>query len=47
MKEYILPPLDAEPEIVADAVHTWKIEEWRNLEKKEHGPVFTAGGSPW
>jgi ubiquitin carboxyl-terminal hydrolase 7 len=47
MKELVLPPLLDQPEILADAVHTWNIEDWRSLGKKEHGPVFKAGGFPW
>jgi ubiquitin carboxyl-terminal hydrolase 7 len=47
MKELVLPPLVEEPPIIADAVHTWHIEGWRSLAKKEHGPVFEAGGHPW
>lgn len=47
MRELVLPPLLEEPEIIADGVHTWHIEGWRNLEKKEHGPVFNVGGYPW
>lgn len=47
MKELVLPPLVEEPPIIADAVYTWHIEGWRRLSKKEHGPVFEAGGHPW
>lgn len=47
MKEHVLLPLEAQPPIIAEAVHTWHIEKWRNLAKKEHGPIFDAGGYPW
>lgn len=47
MKELVLPPLLEEPRILDDAVDTWTIENWRNLSKREHGPVFQAGGFPW
>lgn len=47
MKAEVLPPLIDQPPIVADAVHTWTIEEWHSLPKKHHGPVFEAGGFPW
>ena len=47
MKELVLPPLVEEPKILDDVVNTWKIESWRDLSKKEHGPVFYAGGFPW
>lgn len=47
LKELVLPPLPEEPPILEDAVHTWSIEAWNSLSKKEHGPVFEAGGHPW
>ncbi|KAL2264287.1 hypothetical protein VTK26DRAFT_7892 [Humicola hyalothermophila] len=47
MKELVLPPLVEEPRILEDQVHTWTVEGWRTLSKKEHGPVFHAGGYPW
>ena len=47
MKELVLLPLVEEPKILDDVVNTWKIESWRDLSKKEHGPVFYAGGFPW
>lgn len=47
MKSVVLPRLIEDPEILADAVHTWHIEGWTELSRKEHGPVFEAGGNPW
>ncbi|CAJ2508114.1 Uu.00g093000.m01.CDS01 [Anthostomella pinea] len=47
MKEIVLPPLLEEPRILEDVVDTWTVEKWRSLPKKEHGPVFYAGGFPW
>ncbi|KAK3501559.1 hypothetical protein B0T13DRAFT_446675 [Neurospora crassa] len=47
MKEHVLPALIDEPPILEDQVHTWEIRGWRNLNKKEHGPIFHAGGFPW
>lgn len=47
MKSVVLPRLVEDPEILADAVHTWHIENWTELPRKEHGPVFEAGGNPW
>lgn len=47
MKEVVLPPLLEEPKIVDDVVDTWTVEGWRSLSKKEHGPIFEAGGFPW
>ncbi|KAM7196423.1 ubiquitin carboxyl-terminal hydrolase [Rhypophila sp. PSN 637] len=47
MKELVLPPLADEPPILEDHVHTWTVKEWHNLSKREHGPIFQAGGYPW
>lgn len=47
MKEIVLPPLLDQPKILEDCVNTWTVENWRSLGKKEHGPVFEAGGKPW
>jgi hypothetical protein len=47
MKEITLPPLIDEPKILEDVEHTWTVENWRNLGKREHGPVFHAHGYPW
>ena len=47
MKEIVFTPLNEEPRVLEDVVNTWTIEQWRRLSKKEHGPVFQAGGFPW
>lgn len=47
IKEIVLPPLLEEPKILEDAIDTWTVENWRTLSKKEHGPIFEAGGYPW
>lgn len=47
MKELTLVPLVDEPKILGDYEHTWTVEDWRSLSKREHGPVFQAGGYPW
>lgn len=47
IKEIVLPPLAEQPPITAEAVHTWHIENWRSLPRREHGPIFEAGGFPW
>lgn len=47
MKEIVLPPLLDQPKILEDCVNTWTVENWRDLPKKEHGPIFEAGGFPW
>lgn len=38
-----LPDLETE----AETYHTWHIENWRKMQRREHGPVFQCGGSPW
>lgn len=47
MKELIFTPLIEEPPVLDDVINTWTVEQWRTLRKKEHGPVFQAGGYPW
>ena len=47
MKEICLPPLIDEPKILGDYDYTWTVDNWRSLNKKEHGPIFQAGGFPW
>jgi len=47
MKEIVLNPLPEEPRILDDVVSTWTVDRWRGLGKKEHGPIFQAGGFPW
>jgi len=47
MKELALQPLAEDPPIKDTVVNTWKVENWRQLSKKEHGPIFEAGGYPW
>lgn len=36
-----------EPKILQDVEHTWTVNDWRTLTRREHGPVFQAGGFPW
>ena len=47
MKEIVLPPLPEEPAIIEEVVHTWSIESWNSMSRKEHGSIFQAGGYPW
>lgn len=47
MREVVLTPLLDEPKILEDHEFIWTVDNWRNLNKKEHGPVFQAGGFPW
>ena len=46
MKLRILPK-DVDLETDSEVVHTWVIDDWRNLEKKTRGPKFECGGHPW
>lgn len=34
-------------ETAAQTFSTWKIEDWRTLTRREHGPLFECGGHPW
>ena len=45
MKRHMPKTLEYETE--AEAYHTWEIREWRQLTRREHGPVFECGGHPW
>lgn len=47
MKERVFTPLIEEPRVLVDVVDTWHVENWQSMSKKEHGPVFQAGGFPW
>lgn len=46
MKARVLPKIP-DLEIESEAVHTWNIENYRHLSKKERGPKFDCGGHPW
>lgn len=46
MKARVLQKLP-DLEINSEAVHTWNIENYRSLSKKERGPTFECGGHPW
>lgn len=46
MKLRVLPK-DADLETDSEAVHTWAIDDWRNLDKKTRGPKFECGKHPW
>lgn len=47
IKNEVLIPLVEQPRTLEDVHHTWEIEAYRSLPKKDHGPIFTAGGYPW
>lgn len=46
MKERFMPALP-EYETEAEAVFTWDIQNWRQLPKRSHSPVFQCAGHPW
>lgn len=46
MKARFLPK-SPDLEVESEAVHTWNIENYRSLTKKERGPKFDCGGHPW
>ncbi|KAF1995222.1 cysteine proteinase [Amniculicola lignicola CBS 123094] len=45
MKKH-LPEL-ADQETEAEVYHTWEINDWRNLARREHGPTFECADNPW
>lgn len=47
MKKHMPDLTDQEIETEAETHHTWEIRDWRNLSRREHGPVFECGGHPW
>jgi hypothetical protein len=47
MKELVLPDLQEQPPILETQVHNWAIENWRDHPRRDHGPIFEAGGHPW
>lgn len=46
MKSRVLPLLP-DLEVESEAVHTWELENWRNLPRRARGPIFECGGHPW
>lgn len=46
MKARFLQPIPG-TETDSEAVGTWDIHNYRNLEEKVRGPVFECGGHPW
>jgi ubiquitin carboxyl-terminal hydrolase 7 len=46
MRSLVLPT-NSDLETEADTVFTWHIEDWRNLPRREHGPIMKCGGYPW
>jgi hypothetical protein len=47
MYELVLPALPEQPPILETQVHNWSIENWRDHPRRDHGPIFEAGGHPW
>jgi len=46
MKKRYMPDLP-DLEVESESFHTWEIEGWRTMMRREHGPVFKAGDHPW
>ncbi|KAI9676402.1 MAG: hypothetical protein M1817_000559 [Caeruleum heppii] len=46
MKTKVLPDL-GDLEVESEAVSTWNIENWRQLPRRQQGPIFECGGHPW
>ena len=46
MEKMVMNDID-DTEVEDRAHHTWNIKQWRTLPKREHGPTFQCGGSPW
>ncbi|MCJ1310532.1 hypothetical protein MMC25_004196 [Agyrium rufum] len=46
IKARLMPPIP-DLEIESEAISTWEIEQYRTLSKREQGPVFQCGESPW
>ena len=40
-KQVLFDIADTETEI--ESYNTWHIENWRTLQRREHGPIFTCG----
>ena len=46
MKKQVLVDI-ADTEIEIESYNTWHIENWRTLQRREHGPIFTCGDVPF
>lgn len=42
-----LLPNTLDLEVEAESVSTWRLSDWRKMERKSHGPIFQCGGYPW
>ncbi|KAF7680281.1 cysteine proteinase [Alternaria burnsii] len=40
-------PKNLEYDTEAEVYNTWEIKDWRQLTRREHGPIFECGGHPW
>ncbi|KAI2695503.1 hypothetical protein CBS147317_7782 [Penicillium roqueforti] len=40
-------PHNTDLETLDEVYNTWRLSDWRKMERKSHGPVFRCGGSPW
>ncbi|KAH8146865.1 uncharacterized protein LAJ45_09239 [Morchella importuna] len=46
MRKHLLPD-DPAFETEDETTFTWKIENWRKMERRSHSPIFHCGGDPW
>ena len=46
MKAFLLEEIP-DTETDAEAYHTWHVKNYKGLQKREQGPVFTCGDHPW
>jgi ubiquitin carboxyl-terminal hydrolase 7 len=40
-------PKNPDLETEAETYSTWRLSDWRKMDRKSHGPVFKCGGFPW
>jgi len=40
-------PKNPDLETEAEVYNTWRLSDWRKMDRKSHGPIFQCGGSPW
>jgi ubiquitin carboxyl-terminal hydrolase 7 len=40
-------PHNADLETLEEVHNSWRLSDWRNMDRKSHGPIFRCGGSPW
>ncbi|KAJ5462719.1 hypothetical protein N7475_007663 [Penicillium sp. IBT 31633x] len=46
MMAKVLPP-NPDLETLDETYNSWRLSDWRKMDRKSHGPIFQCGGSPW